>query len=122
MNIREITKQHRLKQWMEIIRECRSSGQTISAWCSEHNVNHKSYYYWLKRVRIATCESLPLVGANNQQIVPVKMPAPLMETSSSIQESSSPIVLRFGSVTLELHNGASSTLIENALKAIQNVR
>jgi hypothetical protein len=38
------------------------------------------------------------------------------------QESSPDVVLHFGSVTLELRNNASAALIENTLRAIQNVR
>ncbi|GAB7058240.1 hypothetical protein JCM16163A_49890 [Paenibacillus sp. YK5] len=34
LNTREVTNQYRLNKWTEIVRECRSSGQTISAWCA----------------------------------------------------------------------------------------
>lgn len=122
MNTREVTRQYRLNQWIEIIRECRSSGQTVSAWCADHNINPKSYYYWLKRVREAACEALPVLDAGNQQIAPVKMPVHLSVAGSSIQESPSHITLRVGSATLELHNGASAALIENTLRALTNVR
>ena len=74
MNTREVTRQYRLQQWTEIIRECRSSGQTVSAWCAEHHINNKSYYYWLKRVRTAACEALPAVSSGNPQFAPVKLP------------------------------------------------
>jgi hypothetical protein len=40
---------YRLQQWTEIIRDCRSSGQTVVRWCADHEVNVKSYYYWLKK-------------------------------------------------------------------------
>ena len=122
MNTREVTQQYRLSQWTEIIRECRSSEQTISAWCADHNINIKSYYYWLKRVRTAACESLPALGAGNHQIVPVKIPAHLTAVGPTVQETASHIILRVGSVTLELHNGASTALIENTLRALTNVR
>jgi len=105
---------------MEIICECRGSGQTIAAWCANHNVNEKSYYYWLKQVRQAACNSLPALGSSNNQIVPVKLPFPLMETGSVAKESAAAIIVRLGSVTLELHNGAAPTLIEYILKALQN--
>jgi transposase-like protein len=120
LDTREATRQYRLNHWTEIIRECRNSGQTISAWCADHDINPKSYYYWLKRVRMAACESLPAPGSDNQQIVPVNIPDRLAETAA--QALSSDIILRFGSVTLELHNGASTALIENTLRALKNVR
>lgn len=121
MNTREVTHQYRLNQWMGIIRECRSSGQTVSVWCASHNVNPKSYYYWLKRVRLAACESLPVLSSD-QQIVPLNIPAHPTRTDSQTPEPCTAITLRVGSVTVELHNGASITLIENTLKSLQHVR
>lgn len=124
MNTREITRKYRLNQWTEIIKECRSSGQKISEWCAEKDISTASYYYWLKLVRTAACESLPALNSGNQQIVPVKMPASLTvaESKPALQDSVSHIILRVGAVTLELHNGAGTDLIENTLRALANVR
>lgn len=122
MNTREVTRKYRLNQWTEIIRECRSSGQTVSAWCSEHNINPKSYYYWLKRVRTAACEALPSLSSGNNSIVPVNISVPTAGSSLVSKESSSCIILHFGTITLEISNNASATLIENTLRAVQNVR
>ena len=38
MNTREVANQYRLNKWTELVRECRSSGQTVSAWCV-HYIN-----------------------------------------------------------------------------------
>ena len=120
MDTREVARQYRLQQWTEIIRECRSSGQTVSAWCAEHHINVKSYYYWLKRVRTAACEALPAIRSANSQFVPVNLP--VQEAAVRPSASPSPIILRVGAVTLEIHNDASTALIENTLRAIGNVR
>lgn len=117
MKTREVTKNYRLNKWAAIISECRGSGQTVEAWCSEHNIKPASYYYWLRRVREAACEALPTLTGENNSIVPVDF--------SSITVNQMPqasIVLRVGSVVLELHNNASTTLIENTFKALENVR
>lgn len=121
MNTREVTKNYRLNQWTEIIRECRSSGQTVKAWCADHDINPKTYYYWLRRVREAACQALQPLGENSL-IVPMNIPKSAAGTDPATTESSSNITLRFGSVTLELRNNASATLIENTLRALQNVR
>ncbi|MEW9674466.1 transposase [Ammoniphilus sp. 3BR4] len=121
MNTREVTNQYRLNKWTEIIRECRSSGQTISAWCADHDINPKTYYYWLRRVRTAACEALPSLSQNNP-IVPVSIPVSTARTHTSDQEVVSDIVIRFGGITLEIRNHASATLIENTLRALQHVR
>ena len=122
MNTREATRKYRLNHWTEIIRECRSSGQTVSAWCADHNINPKSYYYWLRRVREAACEALTPISSENNIIVPVDIPSHAAGINSIAQKSAPDILLRFGSITLELHNNASTTLIENTLRALQNVR
>lgn len=121
MNTREVSRKYRLNQWTEIVRECRGSGQTVKTWCADHDINPKTYYYWLRRVREAACQALqPL--EENSAIVPVNIPKNAAGTDPATAESLSHITLRFGSVTLELRNNASATLIENTLRALQNVR
>jgi transposase-like protein len=122
LNTREVTNQYRLNKWTEIVRECISSGQTIAVWCADHDIDPKKYYYWLKRVRMAACESLPTPSSRNNPIVPVNIPVPAVGTDPASQESSSDIIIRFGAITLEICNNASAALIENTLRALQNVR
>ena len=122
MNNREIAKQYRFNKWTEIIRECRSSGQTISSWCADHDMNPKTYYYWLKRIRTAACEALPSLGSPNNPIVPITITAPTSGINSTVQEVMPDMIIRFGAVTLEIRNHASAALIENTLRALQNVR
>jgi transposase-like protein len=121
LNTREVSRKYRLNQWTEIVRECRNSGQTVKTWCANHDINPKTYYYWLRRVREAACQALQPLGENSV-IVPVNIPKNAVGTDPAAAESSSHITLWFGSVTLELRNNASATLIENTLRALQNVR
>lgn len=122
LTTKEITHQYRLNQWIEIVRECSTSGQKVTAWCLEHDVNPKSYYYWLRCVRAAAGKALPSMVAGNTQIVPLNVPALPVATGSAEPVTASAITLRFDAVTLEIHNNASTTLIENTLRALQNVR
>lgn len=122
MDSREVVLKYRLSQWTAIISECRSSGQTVACWCKEHDINPKSYYYWLRRIRAAACEALPALSSNNNVIVPVNFQTPTAAASVADQESSPSVVIRFGSVTLEISNSASAALIENTLKGLQYVR
>jgi len=119
VDTKEMTHTYRLNQWTELIRECSSSGKTIKSWCTENSIRDSAYYYWLKKVRTVACESLPKLDPRSNQIIQVKIPDC---TEIESQVSPSNIILHFGSVTLELHNGASTTLIENTLRALQNVR
>ncbi len=122
MNTREVAQQYRLNQWIQRIRECRSSGQTVAVWCTEHNINQKSYYYWLKRVRKAACESLPALKAEGNPIVPFSIPVHAAANRFGSSEATAAIVVRFDAVTLEIRNEASPALIENTLRALTHVR
>ncbi len=33
-----------------------TSGMMVVRWCEQNNVNIKSYYYWLRRIRSLACE------------------------------------------------------------------
>lgn len=121
MNTREVAQRYRMNQWIETIRECRSSGQAVTEWCADHGVSIKSYYYWLKRIREAACEALPALGENSA-IVPVSIPVHAASSGPMVQDGSPQIVVRYGSVVVELRNNASVTLIENTLRVLQNVR
>lgn len=122
MDIKEATYQYRLNKWTEIVRECRSSGQTITDWCLEHNVSKNSYFYWLKRIRQAACDALPSLNTGNNQIVPLNIPTDGIGNNPKDQETSPAMLLHFGSITLELYNNTSAALIENTIRVLQHVR
>ncbi|WP_371363481.1 hypothetical protein SRRS_43720 [Sporomusa rhizae] len=125
MDTQKVKRQYRLNQWIEIVCQCRSSGQTVSAWCAENNINPKRYYYWLRCVRQAACEALPMSGDDESSIVPVTLPGSLLKansTSPAIAGSPAPLILRLGSATVELRNGASPELIAHTVKALGHVR
>lgn len=47
----EITRQIRQIKWVEIIRECNSSGIPKNQWMAEHGINSKSFYRYQKILR-----------------------------------------------------------------------
>jgi len=113
MDTRKIDNEIKMQQWMEIIRECRSSGQPVRSWCREHDVNEKRYYYWLKKV------TLPNMSESSHQIVPLKIEELKPETIVSSQSAA--IVIRLNSAVVEIQNGATNSVIENTLRAIKNL-
>lgn len=126
MDTKEVKRQYRLNQWIEIIRQCRGSGQTVAAWCGENNINPKRYYYWLRRVRMAACEALPIRASEQEaSIVPVTLTASLLKANPvppSMAGSPAPLLLRLGSAIVEMRNDASPELIAHTLKALADVR
>nr|WP_320415633.1 hypothetical protein [Candidatus Contubernalis alkalaceticus] len=65
MNTREVTRKYRLNHWTQIIRECRSSGQTVKVWYVDHDINPKTYYYWWRKVLEAACGAIPSLEGNS---------------------------------------------------------
>ena len=51
--------EYRLRNWMEIIRECRDSGLSNKDFCAQRGIAEKTYYYWLRKVRTAAVSTEP---------------------------------------------------------------
>lgn len=120
MDTKQITKDYRINEWTARIRECSTSGLSVKRWCEDNGVAEGSYYYWLKRVRVAACEALPVIQ-KPVKIVPINLSSETIKSSTADQDNNSSLVMRIGSVTMELNNNTSSLLIENVLRALQNI-
>ncbi|MHB8128995.1 MAG: IS66 family insertion sequence element accessory protein TnpA [Mobilitalea sp.] len=107
----------RLRQWTKIIQDCQSSNLTVTSWCNHNNIGAKSYYYWLRKPRLKTCEetehSLP---TKKQDIVPLQF------SSLQIPVPVSPAVtIHIGSASIDIAEGTSQSMIEAVLKLLRNV-
>jgi hypothetical protein len=51
MDISAVKKTNRLSAWAQMVSECRYSGKTVAAWCTENGINEKTYYLGRKGVR-----------------------------------------------------------------------
>lgn len=122
MDVQKISKEFRFKYWTDIIKEYHNSGQSVSSWCEEHNVNVKSYYYWLKKIRTAAYNSIP----NKQSVVPLRTSGDISPVFAQIKAPANeptppPIILRLNGAVIEIQDGASSVTIENTLKALKSL-
>lgn len=126
MDTRKIAQDYRMNKWINLIQECHDSGDGVRAWCRNNGIKTNSYYYWLRKIRVAACKALPS-PSNQQQIVPIEMPKSenLISSDSvyvSSETSSADIVIRLGEAVVEIHNTASNTLIESTLRFLKNDR
>ena len=46
MNANEAKHEARVSEWAERVRECRSSGLSVKAWCAEREIKPATYYRW----------------------------------------------------------------------------
>ena len=54
----------RLQSWSELIAECQSSCMTVKDWCATHDINIKTYYYWLRKIRKQALDNSPVPVSN----------------------------------------------------------
>lgn len=113
--------QIRSNQWAQQIAECQSSGQTVKAWCVEHGINIKSYYYWLRKLRLQTISNLPaevkheLQASEQADTVTFKK----LEVQAPLLDLQTAVIIRLPNATLEVVNGAMQQTVEAVLLALK---
>ena len=112
-----ITHKVRCEQWTKIIKECLASGMSKTAWCREHGISDKSFFYWQRRLReeayISTVESssLPAVSVPAEpsvDFVELRLPEQSAVSSSAFRPD---VIIRKDSFSLEISNTASAELL-----------
>jgi hypothetical protein len=115
--VSETKADYRLRQWGKIIQECQASDLTVIAWCSQHNIGIKAYYYWLRKIRLKACQSIASKAPTmKQEIVPLQLNS--QPGSGSIQPA---VTIHLGSAAIDITEGTSQTTIEAVLRALQSV-
>ena len=130
MDISTLTpnKQVKLQSWLDVIRQCRASGLTNQAWCEQHDISLKSYYYWIAKIRKLALEELPRKrnGARPVMEQTVLLPEAAAEfTEVSLRgrqdfTAAPAAVLHIGTVTVELFEDTSRELLEAIMKAVRS--
>lgn len=113
----------RMTNWLNIISQCQNQPAGISAkqWLAENDVNEKSYYYWLRKIRRETYEhraELPDVTRTSElSFVEVPLKAP--ESSDTFPHAGISMapsaVLKTDRLTIEISNDISASLLTGLL-------
>ena len=121
-------KQVKLQYWLDVIRQCRASGLTNQAWCEQHAVSLKSYYYWIAKIRKLALEELPRKSHGCRPVM--KQTALVPDAAPEFTEVSlrgrqvscaaPAAVLHTGTVTVELFEDTPCELLEAILKAVRS--
>lgn len=116
------TYQIRLDHWTQIVQNCTSSGLTRKEWCDQNQIPIKTYYYWQRRVRRHAL-ALPASADDNTGFTELTVPA----GNDSLDEQSlreacfhPDVVIRNGSLTIEISNTASKQLLSCLGKVISH--
>ena len=115
--VSETKAEYRLRQWTKIIQDCQASDLTVIAWCSQHNVGIKSYYYWLRKIRLKACQSIECkTPAIKQEIVPLQVNP--KQCLSSVHPA---VTIHLGPASIDIAEGTSQETIETVLRSLQSI-
>ena len=101
--------QIRADRWRMLIQTCQQSGQTVISWCEENNVNIKSYYYWLRKVKTAALQQAGFV----ELPLPEAKPVPTSDFAAQM-------VIKLGGAELGINNDTPTELITRILEVIRH--
>lgn len=112
---------HKIQLWINRIGECRASNQTVTDWCSEHDISIKSYYYWMRKIKAEAFEALP--AERKPKVLPLKPNASFVEVALPEKPKSGvcAVKLQVNGFVLEIQNGADSQTIEHTLRMVSKL-
>lgn len=119
MEVKALTHEVRIQQWSQIVKTCRSSGKTIKGWCSENNINLKTYYHWQKRVCEKTCAELAVRTEQAPENAVVGS-GPRFAELSIAKPNAGKVALTICHPAMQIHiyGGADTIMVETVLRAL----
>lgn len=123
MDVQKVTHEIRLRQWIGIIKECRSSRKSVKSWCEENGISEKSYFYWQRRAREAACQELTTY--QEQQVTkaePSQANTPAFAECRISEEhhtGGTTVTIRLNGTVVEIHPGAEASVVESILHALR---
>ena len=70
------------EEWLQLIRECRSSGMTDRVWCEEHQIAFSTFYYHVQDLR-KKARDLPEPVRKGRDILQEVVPVAIIEDEIS---------------------------------------
>ena len=95
---------YRAQSWAMVIKECGESGLSNKAYCEQHGISLKSYYYWLRKLRTQMSETMP-------QLVQLE----------NISETQERMLIEFRGAELKLPAGVDIDAVAALLRSLQSL-
>ncbi|WP_408647600.1 IS66 family insertion sequence element accessory protein TnpA [Variimorphobacter saccharofermentans] len=111
MNTQLVAKEVKFAQWNALVQECMASGLKVKDWCQQNNISKDAYYYWLRKLREAACDS---VDTNFVRVPDQCIP------SSFHSSFSTELTITMGSITINVNSSTPQCLIESTIRAVTN--
>lgn len=104
--IMQVGNGYRMEQWRQIIQDCQKSGLSNKAYCEQHGISEKTYYYWLRKVRRSVME----------RTVPQ-----IMELEAEGEGRQEALYIRYRGAELTLPAGTDIEAIAAILRSLQQL-
>jgi len=121
ITIRGTRAQQNLMEWSRRVADCRSSGLSVTRWCTEHGIKLKTYYNWQKKVFAAM---IAQQQAELSDMAPrfAELPPPVEETQPVAAKKQADLVasVRIGNASLEVYGGASAEIVSALCRVLSH--
>ena len=107
LTIQSTTRQKHLLEWSQRVADCRSSGLSVSRWCTEHDIKPKTYYHWQKKVFAAMIEQQKVQMTETETRF-AELPPPAPEPA---QDRALVASVHMGKASLDVYEGASPEIV-----------
>lgn len=107
----------KFEHWEKVIEDCQTSGKTVVAYCNENEVNIKSYYYWLRKIREQACKNINFPASLEENKCEFAQIQPVI----AYQQAVPMIKLHIGKIIVEISDGMSQDTISYVLNGIRNI-
>lgn len=102
----EVRNGYRMEQWRQIIQDCQKSGLSNKAYCEQHGISEKTYYYWLRKLRRVVME----------QTAPQ-----IMEVEAGREERAEELYIRYRGAELTLPVETDIEAVAAILRSLQQL-
>ena len=120
----KVTKQFRLQQWAEALRDQKKSGLTVMEWCRLHDVSKYQYYYRQREVKKHAAQQMALQAPEISKPVFADVTRKLYfqpavsENDQSISRVSA--CIRIGNADILVSDETSEELLIKILRAVRS--
>ena len=99
--VTKVRKYLKREQWKSLIKECQSSGMTVTAWCALNGI----------------CQNLPVPATAPEKTVAFKK----LEVMSPFPDTKAAVIIRLPNATVEVNEGAGQQTVQAVLLALQSI-
>lgn len=118
-NMREVTRQLRVQQWLGIIHDRAQSGMTVKDYCIKNGLSRDSFFYWARIIKDQALQELP-----DRKFV--ELPAVCEYDSASkpqaaLATDTSSLIININGINITVTETTSSSLLTKTLEVVKNV-